>query len=51
MGRQQYRTSPSRAPEVSAPLSAPRSHALWLCITPLDRPVVPDVHNTAAVSP
>ena len=38
-------------PEVRAPFSAAFSQTLWLCITPLARPVVPEVQSTAAVSP
>ena len=51
MGRQQYRTSSGRVWADDAPVSAARIQALWLCMTPLGRPVVPDVHRTADVSP
>ena len=51
IGKQQYMTSSSLVSVVTAPEMPPRTQALWLCITPFERPVVPDVHRTAAVSP
>ena len=44
-------TSPAEVPFLSLPSSAELNHTLWLCMTPFDLPVVPEVHKMAQVSP